>query len=90
MAQPHDDSWIEKARARGLGGALGITLDALEPLGPLGAQILWVLQPVSGVFGWQRTVAGIAEALEEPGGIERLRRQLAETADHTDGDDNRR
>jgi hypothetical protein len=82
MAQPnatgseHDQDWIEQVRARGLDGALRLTLDVLEPVGPLGAQLLWFVQPVSGLFGWQHVLGTIAEALEEPGGMARLRRQL--------------
>ncbi len=68
--------WIEGARARGLGTALGVALDVLEPLGPLGAQALWLLQPACGIFGARRAVGDIATALEEPGGVDRLRRLL--------------
>jgi hypothetical protein len=63
-------------KARGWGAALNVALDALEPLGPLGAQALWVFQPLSGLFGAREVVRDIALALEEPGGIEHLRQEL--------------
>lgn len=70
------NDWIQAVKTRGLGRALSVLLDALEPLGPLGAQILWVAQPVSGLFGASKAVGELADALEQPGGIEDLRRRL--------------
>ena len=77
--------WIIRAKNRGFDGALTLLLDALAPLGPLGAQILWVMQPLSGWFGWDDAIGGLAEALEAPDGIERLRQRLE--ADLPDPDD---
>jgi hypothetical protein len=68
--------WIRQMKERGLGGALRLTLDALEPLGPLGAQMLYVAQPALGLFGAGDALHRLAQALEEPGGIDRLRRLL--------------
>jgi hypothetical protein len=79
--QPHDPitpDWVQQAKARGLGAALGLALDVLEPFGALGAQVLWTAQPVLGVFVPREVVNGIAQLMEEPGGIERLRKQLEE------------
>lgn len=70
--------WVQGAKARGLGHALGLALDVLEPLGPLGAQLLWTAQPVLGVFLSRDVVTDLAERLEAPGGIERLRQHLEE------------
>jgi hypothetical protein len=70
----HD--WIEQAKARGWGHALSLALDVLEPLGPLGAQLLWMAQPAMGLFGGREALGTLAEAMESPGGIERLRQQL--------------
>lgn len=75
--------WMQHIKARNLQGALHLLLDVLEPLGPLSAQMLWVLQPAAGILGGRRIVGDIATALEEPGGIERLRQQLA-APDHED------
>jgi hypothetical protein len=72
--------WIQHVKARGLGEALSTALDVLEPLGPLGAQALWVAQPVLGLFVAHETLDHLAEALEQPGGVERLRQMLEEEA----------
>ena len=76
MADYDLTAWIEAARRRGWGDALSLMLDVIEPLGPFGAQLLWVLQPASGLFGARSGIAALAEALEQPGGIDRLRQQL--------------
>lgn len=68
--------WVAKARARGLGPALGLALDLLEPLGPLGAQLVWIAQPALGLLVGRAALGGLARALEEPGGVERLRAHL--------------
>ena len=71
-------NWIEQAKANGLAQPLRIALDVLEPLGPVGAQMLWVAQPVAGLLGAREMIGGLAEALEQPGGVERLRYLLDE------------
>jgi hypothetical protein len=70
--------WIQHVKARGLGVALSTALDVLEPLGPLGAQALWVAQPVLGLVIAHDVLDDLAEALEAPGGVERLRQMLEE------------
>jgi len=70
--------WVHQARARGLGGALGIALDIIEPFGPLGAQALWVAGPLLGLVVSRAALTGLADALEQPGGIDRLRQALEE------------
>lgn len=74
--EPTVPEWVEQAKARGLGHALSVALDVLEPLGPLGAQVLWVAQPLLGIMVSSEALSSMAQALEEPGGIERLRQQL--------------
>jgi hypothetical protein len=74
--EPTAHEWVEQAKARGLGHALSVALDVLEPLGPLGAQLLWVAQPVLGIMVSRSALGSVAQALEEPGGIDRLRQQL--------------
>ncbi len=77
--------WIRKVQARGWGDVLSAALDILEPLGPLGAQMLWIAQPAAHLIGgWGDGVASLAQALEEPGGVERLRRMLDQDEDHID------
>jgi hypothetical protein len=75
-AESPPPEWVQQARTRGLGGALGVALDVLEPLGPLGAQLVLVAQPLLGLVVSREALTGVAQALEEPGGIERLREQL--------------
>lgn len=68
--------WTQRARERGLLGAVHLMLDVLEPLGPLGAQLLWVAQPAAGLFGGAKALGEIAEALEAPEGLDTLRQRL--------------
>lgn len=78
-AEPHDSTppeWAQQIHARGLGHALSVALDVLEPLGPLGAQVLWVAQPVLGVFIKPATLTSVAETLEAPDKLEALRHYL--------------
>jgi hypothetical protein len=70
------DEWVQQAKARGLGHFLSTALDVLEPLGPLGAQAVWISQPALGLFVPRDMLGALAEALEQPGGIQRLREQL--------------
>jgi hypothetical protein len=73
-----DDTWIKNLKARGLAAPLSTALDLLEPLGPVGAQILWIAQPLSALVGASGWVGGLAEALEYPEGIAQLRQRLDE------------
>lgn len=68
--------WIQQARARGFGHALSVALDVLAPLGPFGAQLVWVVQPVLGAVVGRAVLDDLARALEQPGGVERLRADL--------------
>ena len=79
-----DIDWIREIRARGWGEAFSAALDVLEPFGPLGAQFLWIAQPAARLIGgWGDAFGVLAQALEEPGGIERLREML-EDEENTD------
>ncbi|MDX2161915.1 MAG: hypothetical protein SF162_11370 [bacterium] len=71
-------AWLRRAKAHGWGRTLALLIDAAEPLGALGAQMLYVSQPVFGLFGLGRMIGGIAEALETPEGIAALRAALDE------------
>lgn len=75
-SQPTPPEWVLQLQSRGLGDALGLALDVLEPLGVLGAQFVWMAQPVLGVWLSRDTVHGIAQTLETPGEIDRIRRFL--------------
>jgi hypothetical protein len=74
------NAWIEQAKRNGWGDFLGTALDVLEPFGPLGAQMLWIAQPALSLWVARDVVNELASALEEPGGIDHLREQLAETS----------
>jgi hypothetical protein len=80
-----NDEWIRAAKARGLGGPLGLLLDALRPLGPLGAQLLYVAQPLAWLVGGRdarHALGSLAQTLETPGGMDHLRQQLDDDLDN--------
>jgi len=85
MSEETNFEWIQRARANGWAAPLRLTLDALEPFGPLGAQLLWVLQPTLGGLLAPDALRDLAQTLEQPGGVDILRRQL----DAADDDTNR-
>ncbi len=79
--QPTPPEWVTQIQSRGLGDALGLALDVLEPLGVLGAQLIWVAQPVLGVWFNRDTVHSIAQILETPGEVEHIRHFLEHRQD---------
>jgi hypothetical protein len=74
----HPPEWIRQAQARGLGHALSLALDVLAPLGPFGAQMVWIAQPVLGLVVGRAALDDLARALEQPGGVDTLRSYLDE------------
>jgi hypothetical protein len=70
--------WSKRLHAARLNGLVGMLLDVVEPLGPLGAQMLWVAQPTLGLLVPRDEVASLARLLEAPGGVGWLREQLGE------------
>ena len=58
--------WSKRLHAAHLGGLVGALLDAAEPLGPLGAQVLWVAQPTLGLLLPREEIASLARLLEAP------------------------
>jgi hypothetical protein len=76
--EPRLARWAERLRAARLIGAVGTLLDAAEPLGPLGAQLLWVAQPTLGLFLPRAEIASLARLLDEPGGVAWLRERLTD------------
>ena len=68
--------WSQRLHKLGLAGVIETLLDAAEPLGPLGAQLLWVAQPTLSLFMPRGEITALAHSLEEPGGVARLRAQL--------------
>lgn len=47
-----------------------------EPLGPLGAQLLWIAQPALGMVIPRGDVDSLARLIDTPGGMAWLREQL--------------
>jgi hypothetical protein len=76
--EPEHYTWINNLKKRGMGGVLRAALNALEPLGPMGAQMVYILQPAMGLFGGWSAAGDIAKALETPGGLDTLRHLLDE------------
>ena len=72
--------WGERLRAARLDSVVSVLLDVAEPLGPIGAQLLWVAQPTLGLFVSHTEIDSLARWLDEPGGVARLRTHLIEPA----------
>ncbi|HYO87375.1 MAG TPA: hypothetical protein VER79_01945 [Candidatus Limnocylindrales bacterium] len=77
------DALVEHLRARGLAGPVAALLDALAPLAPMGAQALYVAQPLAGLASpnWRSLMGDLASVLEMPGGVAALRAALLAPAD---------
>ena len=74
--------WSRRLHAAHLDGLVGALLEAAEPLGPLGAQVLWVAQPTLGLWVPREEITALAQRLERPGGVAWLREQLIEMDNH--------
>lgn len=73
--------WITALKIRGLAGFARAALDALEPLGIIGAQMLIIAQPAVNVMapmGWRSALHDITQALEDPQALAALRDALDE------------
>ena len=68
--------WVQNAKARGLGHALEVALDVFQPLGVIGAQLIWIGEPVLRLWIPPEALAELANALETPDGVEQLRQEL--------------
>jgi hypothetical protein len=78
MIDMHQDelAWLRDWQGRAAGDWLETALDTFAPFAPLGAQLLWVVQP--GVRGWlsSEKLAALARALETPEGVAKVREYL--------------
>lgn len=86
QAQPTpmvEAAWIATARARGYAPALQTLLDILQPVSPVAAQVMWVLQPMGRVVGWHTAIGDLAAALETHEGIAALRHALRQRDEET-------
>ncbi len=83
---PRLRGWAARLRALRLDGAAGVLLDVAEPLGPIGAQLLWVVQPALAWVAPRDEVAALARLIDAPGGVAWMREQLiagdGEESDH--------
>lgn len=75
----HLSAWRQRLRTTPLADLVTLALDAAEPLGPLGAQVLWAAQPALGLLMSRDVVADLAQVLETPGGVAWLRAQWTAT-----------
>ena len=71
-------TWIDKLKVRGGASYALLTLDVIEPIAPVLAQGLWMAQPLAGLWNGRQDIRDLAELLEAPDGIARLRRRLAD------------
>ncbi|MYD09082.1 MAG: hypothetical protein F4X02_03470 [Chloroflexi bacterium] len=80
-SQKQPPAWIETAKRRGNADLLLSLLDVVEPIAPVLAQGLLVAEPLALLWGGGGSLRALAEQLEEPGGVEALRQQLADEAE---------
>lgn len=78
--QSEQSDWIEAAKRRGNAPLLLSLLDVIEPIAPVLAQGLLVAEPLALLWGGGGALRALSEQLEAPGGLEALRRSLAEEA----------
>lgn len=71
-------AWIDRLKARGGAPYALLTLDVIEPIAPLLAQAVWMGQPLAGLWRGREDAAELAQLLEAPDGIDRLRQRLTE------------
>jgi hypothetical protein len=69
---------VAQLEARGLAGTAAALLDAFEPLAALGAQALYIAQPLAGLASgsWRAWTGDLARTLETPTGVRALRDAL--------------
>lgn len=90
-AEMTDDvpAWVTAVRVRGLTEHASVMLTIIEPLGPLSAEVLRIAQPAARLWDrrWSAVLGALAQALETPGGVDALRRQLdaPDTTSHSTG-----
>ncbi len=81
---PDPHPWIIAARERGWGDVMESALEMVEPVAPVLAQLLWVVQPTAALFGSTDELTQFAEALETPEGVAALREQLQDEEPDSD------
>ena len=59
-------AWEQRASDVGLSGVYTSLREALTPLGPVAAQLLWVAQPTFELLGESNSIGALADLLEHP------------------------
>lgn len=67
---------VQQIKQHGWEAPAGLLLDVLEPFGALGAQVIWVAQPLLGAFIPREMLSDLAVLLEDPDALDEVRRQL--------------
>lgn len=80
----HALSWLQEWQGRPQGEMLVSALDVFEPLAPIGAQMLYVLQPTMSWMIARERLDALAQALETPEGVSAVRRWLCTAPDKTE------
>jgi hypothetical protein len=78
MNQQARREWVAQVKGNGWAAALSLTLDVLAPLGPLGAQVVWVLQPALRPWMPPTALEHLALTLERPDELAQVRCWLDE------------
>lgn len=60
------DTWHARLADAGLDSIVAPLTEVLRPLGPVAAQLLWVMQPTFGLFGYAQAVDALADLLDDP------------------------
>jgi hypothetical protein len=68
--------WIAQAKERGMGAALLLLLDILEPFAPLVGQSLFIAAPLLGPLGGRERMEELGHLLDDPQGIAQVRALL--------------
>ena len=79
-------SWLREWQGRPQGEWLAMALDAFEPIAPIGAQVLYILQPTMGWMIARERLYALAQALETPEGVTAVRQLLCTDADPRETD----
>lgn len=75
------DSFVDRVkRWPELAGLLASFLDAAGPLTLLGAQTLYLSEPVLSIFTGEGKLNALAEVLEDPARVQQLKTRLEEVA----------
>jgi len=74
--KPIRHPWLEVIKGRGWQNPTHLLLDVLEPMAALVGQMLWLVQPIAGIFGSSNELRDLAEILDKPDGIALLHQQL--------------